>query len=280
MKTISTLFTSLLMSAVVFATDTKSASILTIKSTTQGTIRVIVDGKHFEPGNNTVMIENVDAGYHSITVYRKKEYGFFNSFNRRFEMVYNSSIAVSPATSVLIAIDRFGRADISEQRIAGNGYDRNRDDNDGDYREGGYDDRDKRHSRDDNDRGYPDGGYNGREKKHRHNDDGGWDDNKNYNGYARAMSDQEFEQVLCSMQKEWFENNKMKSASHIISTNFFTAEQVKEMMSLFSFEENKLEIAKQAYSKTLDKQNYHCVVDALSFSSSKEELARFIRGCE
>jgi hypothetical protein len=83
-----------------------------------------------------------------------------------------------------------------------------------------------------------------------------------------------------AMQREWFETNRMKSACHIISGNFFTAEQVKEMMSLFTFEDNKLEIAKQAYSKTLDKENYRCVFSALSFSSSKEELARFIRNCE
>jgi len=72
----------------------------------------------------------------------------------------------------------------------------------------------------------------------------------------------------------------MKSVSHIISGNFFTADQVKEMMSLFAFENNKLDIAKQAYSKTIDKENYHCVSDALNFKSSKEELARFIRSCE
>ena len=264
MKTISTLFTSLLLSIAVFAKDTRPASTLTIKSVTQGNIRVIVDGKRFEPGNNTVMIENVDAGYHSIAVFLKKEYGLFNSFNRKFEMVYSSSLAINPATSVLIAIDRFGRADVSEQRMAGNGHSRDWDGYEDGNREGGYDDH----------------GDNDREKRHGHNDEGRWEDNRNYNGYARAMSDREFEQVLCSMQKEWFENNKMKSASYIISSNFFTAEQVKQMVSVFNFENNKLELAKQAYAKTLDKLNYHCVFDELSFSSSKEELARFIRGCE
>jgi hypothetical protein len=83
-----------------------------------------------------------------------------------------------------------------------------------------------------------------------------------------------------SMQKEWFENNRMKSASYIISNNFFTADQVKDMLSVFSFENNKLEIAKQAYTKTVDKQNYDCVLNALDYKSSKIELARFIRSCE
>jgi hypothetical protein len=52
---------------------------------------------------------------------------------------------------------------------------------------------------------------------------------------------------------------------------------VKELMLLFSFENNKLDIAKSAYRKTIDKQNYLNVNDALTFSSSREELVRFIR---
>jgi len=94
------------------------------------------------------------------------------------------------------------------------------------------------------------------------------------------MSDREFAQVMNSMQKEWFENNRMKSASYIISNNFFTADQVKDMVSVFNFEDNRLEIARQAYTKTLDKENYNCVVNALQYKSSKDELARFIRSCE
>ena len=48
-------------------------------------------------------------------------------------------------------------------------------------------------------------------------------------------------------------------------------------MLLFSFENNRLEIAKLAFRKTVDKQNYFMLNEALTFSSSKDELARFIR---
>ena len=94
MKTISTLFTSFLMSAAVFAADSKHSGMLTIKSTTPGNIRVIVDGKTFESGNNTVMIGNVDPGYHSISVFRMNDHNFFNSFYRKFDRVYSSSLSV------------------------------------------------------------------------------------------------------------------------------------------------------------------------------------------
>lgn len=252
MKTIFTLMASFLMTASVFAAQ-RPAGKLTVKSVANGNIRVIVDGKSFEPGKNSLMIENVSAGYHSIAVYRAKRNGFRSTFNNRYVMVYNSSLAINPATSVLITIDRFGQVQLSEQRMAGNPNDWNRDDH----------------------TGY---GNTGRDKGYK--DDGRWEDNKNYSGYARAMSATEFDQVLSSLDKEWFEANKIKSASYIINGNFFTSSQVREMMSLFNFEDNKLDIAKQAYTKTLDKQNYQCVSDALNFSSSREALSRFISDCK
>ena len=103
-------------------------------------------------------------------------------------------------------------------------------------------------------------------------DNGGWN-----NGLNNVMNTREFETVKTSLRKEWFENNRITSAKFIIEKNNFTTAQVKEMMMLFTFENNRLEIAKLAYNKTIDKNNYYQLNDALTFSNSKEELARFIR---
>ncbi|MCX7728498.1 MAG: DUF4476 domain-containing protein [Bacteroidia bacterium] len=43
-------------------------------------------------------------------------------------------------------------------------------------------------------------------------------------------------------------------------------------MKLFSFEETRLEFAKYAYSKVIDKENYYQVNDAFQFENSIEEL--------
>jgi len=66
-------------------------------------------------------------------------------------------------------------------------------------------------------------------------------------------------------------------AKTIIDENSFTTQQVKELMFLFAFENNRLELAKYAFGKTTDQQNYMLIGDALTFSSNKNELARFIR---
>lgn len=96
-------------------------------------------------------------------------------------------------------------------------------------------------------------------------------------GRGNVMTGREFETVKDQLRREWFENNRLSSAKFIIAKSDLTTQQVKELMLLFTFENNRVEIAKAAYCKTIDQKNYYLLNDALTFSSSKEDLARFIR---
>ena len=49
----------------------------------------------------------------------------------------------------------------------------------------------------------------------------------------------------------------MKSAEQIIHTNYLTVGQVKQLIALFNSEDNKLELAKLAYDKTVDQSDYY-----------------------
>jgi hypothetical protein len=91
------------------------------------------------------------------------------------------------------------------------------------------------------------------------------------------MSDANFSQAKETLRKEWFENTRVSTAKQLIDRNYFTSRQVKDLMLLFTFENNRLDFAKYAYSKVVDKGNYFTVNDALSMPNSKEELNRFIR---
>ena len=90
------------------------------------------------------------------------------------------------------------------------------------------------------------------------------------------MNDREFKSVLQAIEKEWLESNKFKSASQIVKSNSLSTAQVEQILLLFSFENNKLELAKQAYANTVDKGNYSMLFDLFSLSSSKTELQRYI----
>jgi Domain of unknown function (DUF4476) len=270
MKTIFTLLTSLVLSITVFATDAKPKSMLTISSSDGGDIRVIIDGRRFEPNDNYLRIQDVEAGYHSLKIYREKNSGLFILFGKRYEVVFSNSISIKPRTNVMIAVDRFGKATVNESRV--NGW--------FDHGNRGFGNQDTRNWDNDHDFDFDRGGSlgdydNGHDGKIG-NDGSGY----NENVYNRAITDFEFNTVLSAMQKEWSEANRAKSAAQIISTNYLTAFQVKQMLQLFSFENNKLDLAKQAYSKTVDQKNYFMINDVFCSDGSKDELARYIRSCE
>jgi hypothetical protein len=276
MKTIFTLLSSLFMSAAVMAAAPKPKSTLVIRSADQSEIRVIVDGRRFEPRHNSMMISNLDAGYHNVKIYRQRNTGIFTIIGKRYDVVYNTSVMVKPRTNMMITVDRFGRTTITEDRING-GYGRDRNDRNWNDRDDQFDfDRDGKLG-DYDDRGYNDRGNNDRGYNDRGSNDRDYNDrNDRYD--SRVMDDREFSQVLSSMQKEWYENNKLKSAQQIVHTSYFTSAQVKLMLQLFSFEDNKLSLAKQAYEKVVDQRNFYSTVsDAFAFNSSKDELARYIR---
>ncbi len=95
-------------------------------------------------------------------------------------------------------------------------------------------------------------------------------------GCPVPMSDADFNNALSTISNQSFDDKKLSIARQIASVNCLTAAQVKQIMLQFSFEDNKLNFAKYAYSHTYDQNNYFIVNDAFSFSSSVEELNNYI----
>ena len=93
-----------------------------------------------------------------------------------------------------------------------------------------------------------------------------------------AMSASDFAGAKNSINNQSFAEEKMKVAKQIVKAKCVNAAQVKEMMALFSFEENKLDFAKYAYDYTIDKDNYYQINDAFSFSSSVDDLNKYLEG--
>ncbi len=92
------------------------------------------------------------------------------------------------------------------------------------------------------------------------------------------VSPEEFSLVKESVNKQSFNATKVTVAKQVISAKkCYTAQQIKEIMKLFSFEDSRIEIAKYAWDFCIDKQNYFNVNDAFTFSSSIEELNKFIQ---
>ena len=276
MKTIFTLLLSTIFSVASMAYD---GTRLTVTSISQNKMFVEVNGRRYNLNGNTVSIDNIRPGTYNVRVLRelKRKSGWNSGIgNSREEVIYSIRLTLRDGYHFDILLNRFGKVLIDERRI-----DRNDDwytEKDDDYFDRDRNrDEEWEESDDSRDRGNKDW-----EDDEEMSDRDLRDDNDNRDAdyddeYNRAMSDFDFSQAKETLRKEWFENTRMTTAKQIIDRNYFTSQQVKDILLLFTFENNRLEIAKYAYGKTVDKGNYFIVNDAFTFNSNKEKLSEYIR---
>jgi hypothetical protein len=92
-----------------------------------------------------------------------------------------------------------------------------------------------------------------------------------------CMTPEDFGNRLSAIKKESFDKDKLVRCKDVFADEYFSSQQVSDVMKTFSFEDHKVSFAKWAYKNTIDKKNFYKVNDNLSFSSSKNELSKFIR---
>lgn len=285
MKTIFTLLLSSIFSIASFAYD---GPLLTVSSVGNQKIFVEVDGSRYAMNNdNTVTIRNIYPGTHTVRVLRemKNRSGWnLRIGSRREEVIYAIRATLRNGYDFDIVVNRFGKIMLDERRMDPNDdlygddddyYDNNRNNDEG------YDNSNNRNDRDRNWDKNPNGRNNNDERYDNRNGtkDDRYDDSNNKNDRDNRyyeMNDADFSQAKESLRKEWFENTRLNTAKQIIDRNYFTSRQVRDLMLLFTFENNRLDVAKYAYNKVVDKGNYFMVNEALSSTSKKEELNNFI----
>ena len=240
MKTVFTLLLATIFTTSAFAYDEGR---LTITVSAPSDVQVVIDNRTYRLDDNSLVLNNVRAGQHTIQVYKGRANNRGNGNNRnrnnRNNILYSSTIYVKPNYDVDIMINRFGKALVDERDLRYSNDGRNN---------GNYGD---------NNGGYRNGGYG------------------NNNGYNRAMNDHDFNQLLQKIRGQWF--GKINTAKDGINNNYFTTQQVKQILQLFSSENDKLELAKLAYRNTVDQRNYTQIYDVFAYQSSKDELEQYIR---
>ena len=93
-----------------------------------------------------------------------------------------------------------------------------------------------------------------------------------------GMNTQDYEDACRLISNESFDSSKLATAKQVVSSNPMTASQILGICKLFSFESNKLEFAKHAYTYCVDQNKYYLLNEAFSYESSKRELNEYIKG--
>lgn len=96
-------------------------------------------------------------------------------------------------------------------------------------------------------------------------------------GAPVPMNNADFQEALTYIQSKNFDKDKMSAAKQILVNNFMTVNQIEQVCRLFSFDKDKLEFAKYAYSRCVDQNRYFMLNTVFSFESSKTELDEFVQ---
>lgn len=108
---------------------------------------------------------------------------------------------------------------------------------------------------------------------HNHSNHNHVNQNHHYGCYTSTV---DYNSLLNAIEGESFADDKKMVTKQALANKCISAEQVVGLMEKFSFEDDKMEIAKYCYERCSDPDNYYKVTSAFTFSSSKEELNKYI----
>jgi hypothetical protein len=98
-------------------------------------------------------------------------------------------------------------------------------------------------------------------------------------GYRTPMSDASFDAVYRDIGNRWGQSSKMSTARDVLnsSSNYFSTDQVRQIVELINSEANRLELLKLAYNNISDQANFDQLYDLLRSQANRTELDRFVR---
>ncbi|WP_343748608.1 DUF4476 domain-containing protein [Fluviicola sp.] len=115
---------------------------------------------------------------------------------------------------------------------------------------------------------YP-GGHCGTPVPYPNNGDG-------YYNQGQGANNQYFSQFVSSLKAESFDSNRLQNAKVYASKMNLSAQQIKEIAATFTFDSNRLDWAKAAYSTCYDKANYFLLRSTFTFASNYSSLQDYI----
>jgi hypothetical protein len=94
-----------------------------------------------------------------------------------------------------------------------------------------------------------------------------------------AMNDDAFTSLLADVQYHWRNTRKITAAQTVLmnNNNYFTTQQLMQILSTVEGDANRLELAKLAYNRITDPSNYIQVYSIMSAPATRDDLSVFIR---
>lgn len=93
---------------------------------------------------------------------------------------------------------------------------------------------------------------------------------------SEPIDRERIERLLKESKEKTFESERMRLVKERIEGTCLISSQVAALMETLDYEDNRLELAKHAYERTFDQENYEKVSSALNFEVTRQELEEFL----
>jgi hypothetical protein len=284
MKKIITLIAVLFIAINSFA---HRGGILKIRDAEGRKIAININGRNFPQQARVLTVKDLPSGVNRIKVYRVRNgRGVYN----RADLIYSGVIRIKSGYIYRCTVDDYEGLDVQSYCCTnddGNYYNAdpaigqgdyyNQDDNNwNDNYWHGYNDNQQGNN---NNNGWNNNNNNWSNDNDGHDQDGHNHDGYNYNnGYNnnRVMNQQQFQAFKQTVSNNNFDSGKLTLVKTQLQSTWINCAQLTELVSLFSFESSKLDVAKVGATKVVDKQNLFTIYNSFSFESTKTEFAAFI----
>lgn len=91
-----------------------------------------------------------------------------------------------------------------------------------------------------------------------------------------AMDNAAFQSLYNNVKAKPFKDDKLELLKIGVSNRYLTCTQCSKLMSLFSFDDEKMSIVRIVAPRIIDRENFTQIIDSLSFLSNKTEAKKLM----
>jgi hypothetical protein len=96
-------------------------------------------------------------------------------------------------------------------------------------------------------------------------------------GAGNAVTGEEFDRLLKSLKAETFDDGKVSFIKSISSTRAFTCEQLRQLLTEFSFDQGREEASVTLYPRVTDPENFFMVLGVFTFDEGRDSVRQRLK---
>ena len=97
-----------------------------------------------------------------------------------------------------------------------------------------------------------------------------------YPQYAQIMGDNDFQQLYNKVKQKPFKDDQLDILSLAAERRWFSCRQCVRLMSIYTFDDDKLKVLKILATRIVDRENYDEIINSLDFLSSENKAKEML----